>query len=759
MNARGDGFRDDGFLRAFVAAAEGGPAATPAAVFKVGRRRFLAATGIVGGGLMLGVGVPRRVAATTTATTTSGAVFEPNAYLKVGASDILIYAINPEVGQGVKTSLPMIVAEELDAAWSDVRVEQSDIDQSRYGPQFAGGSRSVPTHWDALRRAGASARAMLVGAAAARWNVAPETCTTQDSAVHHAPSGRRATYFELAADAAKQPVPAPESLVLKKPADYRLLGRRVSGVDNRAIVTGAPLFGIDQRLPGMAYATYVKCPATGGRVEKANLDEIRKRPRVIDAFVLEGNGNVAELMPGVAIVAKDTWAAFSARRALVVEWDERDAARDSWSEAVDSAKALTVKDCDEVVSEAGNVDAALSGAKARVAADYRYAFVSHAQLEPQTCTAHFHDGRIEIWAPTQTPQRALDNVASTLGISKDRVTIHQVRGGGGFGRRLVNDWLCEAAAIARRVSVPVKLQWMREDDMAHDFFRAGGFHRLEAGVDESGRLSGWNHRFVTFTADGKNAVSGGQLSNAAFPGPMPKHHRVTQTKLPWRTPCGAWRAPGSNVYAFVVQSFLHEMAVAAGRDHLDFLLEVVGEPRWLEQGNAWSLNTGRAAAVIRLAAEKAGGGKPMPAGRGLGLAFYFSHAGHIAEVADVSVDADKRIKVHRVTVAADVGPIVNRSGAENQCQGCVVDGLSTMLAQAVTHEGGRVRETNFDRYPLLRMPNAPEVDVHFIESDFAPTGLGEPALPPLAPAVCNAIFAASGHRIRRLPIAEEGFTV
>jgi isoquinoline 1-oxidoreductase beta subunit len=318
--------------------------------------------------------------------------------------------------------------------------------------------------------------------------------------------------------------------------------------------------------------------------------------------------------------------------------------------------------------------------------------------------------------------------------------------------------MCEAAAIAQRTDAPVKLQWTREDDMRHDFFRAGGFHAIKGAVDKAGKLSAWQQHFVTFARDGK-PVSGGGMSDQIFPSPMLANYRLTQTSLPWDTPCGPWRAPGSNVYAFVVQSFLHEMAVAAGRDHLEFLLEVFSEPRWFDKGNAWSINTPRATAVIKLAAERAGWGKPMPAGRALGLAFYFSHAGHIAEVADVSVSSDKKIKVHGVTVAADVGPIVNLSMAENQCQGSVVDGLSTMLGQRIDTEAGRVRQTNFHQYPLLRMAHTPEVDVHFIASEYPPTGLGEPALPPLAPAVCNAIFAACGHRIRTLPISEEGYTV
>jgi isoquinoline 1-oxidoreductase beta subunit len=351
------------------------------------------------------------------------------------------------------------------------------------------------------------------------------------------------------------------------------------------------------------------------------------------------------------------------------------------------------------------------------------------------------------------------SVANTLGISESNVTLHQTRCGGGFGRRLYNDFACEAAAIAKRAGVPVKLQWTREDDMRHDLYRAGGFHAFKGGIDREGKVTAWQDHFITFSPDGKRGVSGGTMREGVFPHGLIEHFRVEQTKLPWTTPCGAWRAPGSNVFGFAVQCFLHELAALAGRDHRDVLLEIMGEPRWLEEGNAWSLNTARAAEVIRLVTQKAGWGRTMPAGRALGLAFYFSHAGHIAEVADVSVDAGKRIRVHKVFVAADVGPIVNRSMAENQVQGSVVDGLSTMLDQSVTHENGRISETNFDRYKLLRMPHAPEIEVHFVDSDFSPTGLGEPALPPLAPAVANAIFSASGHRVRTLPLSQEGFRV
>ena len=319
--------------------------------------------------------------------------------------------------------------------------------------------------------------------------------------------------------------------------------------------------------------------------------------------------------------------------------------------------------------------------------------------------------------------------------------------------------MVEVAAIANRLDVPVKLQWTREDDMSHDTFRAGGFHQLDAGLDAEGRISAWRDRFITFSRDGNRPVSGGSLSPWVFPAGVLENCRYEQTALEWKTPCGPWRAPGSNVFGFVEQSFIHELAVAAGRDHLEVLLEMFGEPRWLAEGNARALHTGRAAGVVKLAAEKAGWGREMPEGRALGLAFYFSHAGHIAEVADVSVDADRRIKVHSVTAAADVGPIINLSGAENQVQGSIVDGLSTMLGQAVTHENGRVEQSNFDAYPMLRMADTPEVDVHFIESDYPPTGLGEPALPPLAPAVCNAIFSATGHRIRTMPIAREGYSM
>ncbi|HET6473390.1 MAG TPA: molybdopterin cofactor-binding domain-containing protein, partial [Pseudomonadales bacterium] len=623
---------------------------------------------------------------------------------------------------------------------------------------FAGGSLSVLNRWDGLRRAGAVARAMLVSAAASNWGVDPAECRTRDSTVTHPASGRSASYFDLAIGAARMRVPDADKIRLKSRDAYRLLGTRVPGVDNRAIVTGAPLFGIDQTLPGMRYAVYQKCPATGGSVKKANLDEIKALPGVLDAFVLNGNGDVGALMPGVAIVAKSTWAAISAKRSLVVEWNESDAAKDSWSTSIAQAEQLLKRGADKPVSDKGSVDAAMKSARTTAEATYRYAFVSHAQLEPQNCTAWFRDGAIELWAPSQTPQRGADNVATVLSLPPSKVTVHQTRVGGGFGRRLSNDYMAEAAAIAQRVGAPVKLQWTREDDMAHDFYRAGGFHALKGAVDERGKLSAWQQHFVSFANNG-DAVPGGTMSERVFPGELLANYRLMQTNLPWRSPCGAWRAPGSNVFAFVVQSFLHEMAVAAKRDQVEFMLDVLGEPRWLSPGKTGSLHTGRAAGVIKLAAEKSGWGKPMPAGRGLGLAFYFSHGGHFAEVADVSVHPNKAIEVHRVVVVGDVGPIVNRSMAENQCEGAVIDGLSTMMGLKVTFEDGRVQEQNFTQYPILRLPHAPPVEVHFIESDFTPTGLGEPALPPLAPAVANAIFAASGARPRTLPISEEGYSL
>lgn len=717
-------------------------------VGKLDRRQFLKFTGLVGGGLMLSFTTPRVLA--------NAATLQPNGYIKIDATGIVLYAKNPEIGQGVKTSLPMIVAEELDAAWDEVEVVQSAIDQGAYGAQFAGGSMSIPMNWDALRRSGAAARAMLVEAAAKRWGVEAASLSTRDSHVIHAASGRKLRYTELAAEAAALRVPDPRSLTLKKRDQFRLLGKRITGVDNHALVRGEPLFGIDQSLPGMKFAVYQKCPAIGGKVASANLDEIKAMPGVSDAFVLDGNGNAGELLPGVAIIADNTFSAIKAKRALKVEWDETEASKDSWSHAKAEADRLRNESGPPVVNT-GDVDAAFASSAKQASGFYTYHFVSHATLEPQNCTAWFKDGALELWAPTQTPGQGIGSAAKVVGISPSKVTLHQLRCGGGFGRRLYNDFTTEAAAIAKRAGVPIKLQWTREDDMAYDLYRAGGFHQMDGAVDENGKITGWRDRFITFTNDGRRPVSGGGLSPGVFPAGLVDNMRVEQTALPWKNRCAAWRAPGSNVFGFVVQGFLDELAHLAGRDSLEVLLEVLGEPR--QMGGRRGMHTGRAAGVVKLAAKEAGWGRELPDGHGMGIAFYYSHAGHIAEVAEVSVDDDKRVNVHKVTVAADVGPIVNLSGAENQMQGSVVDGLSTMMGLSVTFENGRVEQSNFDQYPMLRMPSTPDVAVHFVDSDYPPTGLGEPALPPLAPAVCNAIFAACGHRIRTLPISEEGFSL
>ena len=743
----------DAYVRELMRVVE----AQPALTLVVNRRSFLKLAGMAGGGLALAFYVGDGSVAYANVEPQQG--FVPNAFLRIAPDGtIVIVSKGPEIGQGIKTAFPMIVAEELDADWSKVRVEQAAINPGVFGRQSAGGSRSIPTAWDQLRRAGAAARAMLVSAAAKEWNVPEAEISTSSSVVTHKASNRSLGYGELASKAAAIPVPDEKTLKLKDRKDYRLIGQRITGVDNLQVVTGQPLFGIDQVVPNMQYAVFEKCPAVGGKVVSANLDEIKKLPGVKNAFVVEGTGKPTEVMPGVAILADSTWAAMSARRKLKVEWDETSASKDSWTKAAAEARKLGSQAGAETLKSVGDFDKAIADTKT-VESFYSYPFVSHAPLEPQNTTASFRDGAVEIWSPTQTPDGALRLVAGVLGIAPEKVTLHQTRVGGGFGRRLMNDYMCEAAQISKQAGVPVKLQWTREDDMQHDFFRVGGFHSFKGGVDTSGKLVAWQDHFITFSADGQRPVSGGDMAAEEFPALLVPNFRLTQTKLPLKIPCGPWRAPRSCGVAFPIQSFLHELSAAAKRDHLEFLIDVMGEPRWLPPGNEYSLNTGRAIAVLKLAAEKAGWGKTQPKGRGLGLAFHFSHAGHFAEVADVSVDANKKITVHRVVVAGDIGPVINMSGAENQCEGSVIDGLSTAMGLEIGIENGRIQQTNFDRYPILRMAKAPKVDVHFIQSDFSPTGVGEPALPPVAPAICNAIFAATGHRVRTLPLTREGFTI
>ncbi len=717
------------------------------------RRSFLKLTGLASGGFVLAF----QMGDDNVAHADMDAKFAPNAYVRITKDNLItIFAKNPEIGQGVKTSLPMIVAEELDADWSKVKAEQSPI-SSAYGTQMAGGSTAIPRNWDTMRKAGATARSMLITAAAKKWKVPASELTTDKSFVIHAGSNKRASYGQLADLAAAVPVPAESSLTLKKREEFKLLGTRVSGVDNPQIVTGQPLFGIDQQLPGMLYAAYEKCPAHGGKVKSANIDDIKKLPGVKDCFVVEGTSEATSGYPGVAVIATSTWAAFKAKKMLRVEWDEATAAKDNLVQLTAQAKDLAKEQGSTKVKNIGDVDAAFAQAAKTVESFYTYPFVSHSPLEPMNCTAHYKDGAIELWAPTQMPTFGVRAVSAAIGVPPDKVTINQTRVGGGFGRRLMNDYMCEVAMIAKRVDGPVKLMWTREDDMTHDFYRPGGFHSFKGAIDAKGKISAWQDHFITFGTKGR-PVSGGGMSGTEVPGPFVPNFRLTQTLLPLGQPTGPWRAPGSNSFGFVTQCFIHELAVAAGRDHLEMLLELFGEPRQLAP-NEGGLHTGRAAAVIKLAAEKAGWGKKLPAGRGLGLAFYYSHAGHFAEVAEVSVDQNKKITLHKVTVAGDIGPIVNLSGAETQVQGAAIDGFSTMMGLEIGFENGRVQQNNFHQYPILRINHTPQVEAHFIQSDYPPTGVGEPALPPLIPAVANAIFAATGQRVRTLPLRREGYSV
>ena len=730
----------------------------------ISRRGFLKLGGIAGGGLVLATMMPQQTVSAAELPTLVGSG-ELNAFIQI-ASDgtITIYSANPEMGQGIKTALPMIIAEEMGAKWSDVKVLQSPIDTEKFGYQWTGGSMVIPTNFDRMRKLGASAREMLIGAAAETMELPHAEFRTENSEVIHQ-AGQKLTFGQLAALAVEQPVPDEDSLTFKDPEEYTIIGTSISGVDNFLIVTGQAMFGIDVRVPDMLYAAFQKCPAIGGKAVSANLQEIKELPGIVDAFIIDGNGRVEQLMSGVAIVGDSTWSVFDAKRKLQVKWDESSASRDSWTGLIEQASTLKNGPGRNVVVDKGNVSAEFDNENNKVIEGYyTYPFVSHLCLEPMNCTASYVAGKggtrdsIEMWVPTQGPMSIAPAMKELFNVEEERVVVHQTRLGGSFGRRFTTEYVCEAVEISRHMAQPVKLTWTREDDIHHDYFRTGGFQSVKGAVDQEGKLIAWDQHFIGMQRNGK-PVSGSRFSDSEFPLLHLKNVRGTKSMLDIDTPCGPWRAPGANTHAFVVQSFIHELAHLAGRDHLEFLLELFGEPRWFQPGNIRSLNTGRAAAVTRLAAEKAGWGRDLPAGCGLGVAFHFSHAAHIAEAAEVSVDQNRKLTVHKVTAAVDVGPIINLSGAISQVQGAIIDGLSTMMGQEITMEAGRIEQSNLHDYPVLRIPASPEIDVHFIEGEFDPTGLGEPGLPPLAPAVGNAIFAATGHRVRTMPLSKEGYTV
>lgn len=738
---------------------------------RLNRREFLKATTLAGGGFALGLyRAPWAMA--------QGAPppdLKPTAFISIAQNGIAtIKARGPEIGQGVRTMLPMLIAEELDVEWKDVHVVQAELDEAAYGPQFAGGSMSTPISWNPMRQVGAAARQMLMEAAAKKWSVPAGECSTEAGRVLHKKSGRSAGYGELAEAAAAGPVPPLKSVKLKNAKNYRIIGKSQTGVDMRAISTGKPIFGIDIQLPGMLHAVIAKCPVYGGKVKSANTEEVGKLPGVHKVVIIPGTlsndvvvPNEPGMEPGVAVLASTWWHAESARQQLKVEWDEGSGAAQSSDGFAENAEKLLAAEPQNTIRTYGDADGALKSSAKVIEAKYAYPFIAHATLEPMGTTAAYKDGKLEIWTQSQTPGGGRGLVAQALGIDPGQITVNMIRAGGGFGRRLMNDYMVEAAWLSREAGTPVKLTWSREDDMGHDAYRAGGFHKLKAGLDSNGKLVAWRQHFVTY-GEGKKSAAGAGIDALEYPSGRVPNYTLCSSAMPLKLRTGWLRAPGANALCWVGQSFLDELAHEAGRDPLEFQLEVLAREavplpghvaRMGEDGADPELNAERLKGVFTLVAEKSGWAKrKQEKGRGMGIAAYFCHLGYFAEVADVSVDANNKVTVHRIWAAGDVGrQIINPGAAENITKGGILEGLSEM-GQEITLSAGAVNQSNYDTFQFLRMREAPPVEVHWKITDFPPTGLGEPMLPPALPAVTNAIFAATGKRIRTLPLQKSGFS-
>jgi isoquinoline 1-oxidoreductase beta subunit len=715
------------------------------AIANLSRRRFLKTSALAGGGLILGVRIPG-LRAPAVAAQAAASTFAPNAFVRIGADEsVTIVANHSEMGQGAYTSAAMLVAEELEADWSRVRVEPAPVDpaynHSIFGIQMTGGSTSTWTEWDRLRRAGAAARQMLIAAAASAWSVDPSSCAAENGQVLHAASGRKLSFGQLAESASR--LAPPQDVPLKDPKDFKLIGKPTKRIDTPEKTNGKAVFGLDVNVPGMLVAVVARAPVFGGKVKSFRAEAARAVP---------GVRHVVEIERGVAVVADGFWPAKLGREALEIDWDEGPlAALDSGSqlrEYEDLARwpgAVARKDGDAV--------AALAGAARKLEAVYDLPYLAHAMMEPLNCVADVRADSCEVWTGTQFQTVDRDAAARDAGLKPEQVRLHTTLLGGGFGRRAVPDshFVREAVQISKAVAAPVKVIWTREDDIRGGYYRPRAYHTISAGLDAAGRPVAWQHRivcqsFIAGTPFEPFIVKDG-VDETAVEGAKDLPYRIPNVLVDWqRAPGGVptlwWRSVGHSHTAFVVETFIDELAHAAGKDPVEFR-------RGLLVGRARPLR------VLETAAEKAGWGKPLPEGRARGIALHQSFGSLLAQVAEVSVSPAGKPRVHRVVCAIDCGPVVNPDTVRAQMEGGIVFGLTAALYGEITFEAGRVRQRNFHDYPMLRMHEMPEIEVHIVPSADSMGGVGEPGVPPIAPAVANAVFAAAGRRIRRLPIRPE----
>jgi isoquinoline 1-oxidoreductase subunit beta len=672
------------------------------------------------------------------------------------AGAVTLFSGRSEMGQGISTALPMILAEELGCNWNDVTIEQAPLDPSLYGESGTGGSGSVAGSWLPMRQAGAAARTLLINAAATRWNVTPGTCVARNGAVYHGADSVK--FGDLVEAASKLAIPDYATVQLKKPEDFQLIGKPLERRDIPSKVDGSAVYGLDVRVPGMAYAMVERCPVFGGKVKHLDATETKAMPGIHDVFEIPAVPEGVHSWGGVAVVADSTWIAMQGRKKLKIEWDLGPHAGES-SETLRRQFRTLVDSQMKVVLNRGDADSALSGAQAdkRVEADYELPFQAHATMEPMNCTVHITGDRAEAWVPAQGPEWVRQVIGQVSGLKPERITVHTTQMGGGFGRRYQADFAIEAAQVAKRIGKPVQLVWSREDDMTHDFYRPASYHRLSGAVDAQGNIAAWRHKSTsTSIAEWWSPKDTPESSELGCTMQMPyiaESYKLEYLPAASGVPRAWWRSVEASSIAFVMESFMDELAHAAKSDPYEFRMAKLEGDRSVRSPNdkdGKPLETARMRAVLKLAATKGDWGKPLAAGYGRGIACHFSFNSYAANVVEVSF-LNKTLKVERVISAIDIGTPVHPSGITAQVESAIIYGLTAALKSQITIENGHTVQANFNRFATLSMKETPHIEVYITPSALPPTGIGEPGLPPLAPALMNAVFAATGKRIRRLP--------